>query len=522
MRRIIASFLLITAVCVLTAKAATPPAVNPLILIGVDGMEWSVVDDLSKKGQLPNITAFRARAATAKMTTDYGANSPIVWTTIATGMNKEKHGITNFDVATDTGTAPVSSTMRKVPAIWNMVSLYKKTVMMLGWWGSWPAESVNGIIVTDRAPKPVENRVSPASFVPTFESDLKAINADRSIYPSDEDSGAEDRIMAHYLVSGAAKGFDLVMGYLHGTDLVSHKYWKYYRPEGFSNVDPDKLKLYADVIPTKYRAVDAVVGKVVAAAPKNANIIIVSDHGFGPLPEEFIKVSLELDPLLVHLGYESKSGTTVDFSKSKFYNYETAGFQMVKMVRFSMAGRENGGTVTPEQQASLRNELSTKLAQVTYSNGSPAFLLRDAKPYEQKKGADFMIEVLPKGASMSLNYQGQVWSDVVKAIVEHSGGHGWLPPAVFMAAGPDINPKADLTGIRIHDVTPTMLYAMALPLAADFDGKAWTTLFSPTFQSAHPAQSIPSYGQLQSAKPTENQATDQEMLDQLRALGYIQ
>ena len=54
MRRIIASFLLITAVCVLTAKAATPPAVNPLILIGVDGMEWSVVDDLSKKGQLPH------------------------------------------------------------------------------------------------------------------------------------------------------------------------------------------------------------------------------------------------------------------------------------------------------------------------------------------------------------------------------------------------------------------------------------------------------------------------------------
>jgi predicted AlkP superfamily phosphohydrolase/phosphomutase len=500
---------------------AAEPNPNPFFLIGVDGMEWSVVDDLSAKGQLPNIKAFRARAATAKLATDYGANSPIVWTTVATGMNKEVHGITNFDVATDTGTAPVSSSMRKVPAIWNMVSLFNRKVMMLGWWGSWPAETVNGVIVTDRAHRSVENRVSPASFESTFAADLAKINADRSLFPLDEDSGAEDRIMSWYAVNNANAGYNLILTYIHGTDLVSHKYWKYYRPDGFSGVDEAKKAKYQDIIPGKYRAVDGFLGKLVAAAPKNANIIIISDHGFGPLPEEFIKVSLELDPLLVHLGLLTRSGSIVDFSKTKVYNYETAGFQMQKMVRFAMAGRENGGTVTPETQGAVRQEVTEKLAKVTYEDGSPVFSVRDAKPYEQKKGADFVIEVLTHGASMKLLYQGQVFTDVVKTIVEHSGGHGWLPPGVFLAAGPDIDPKVNLEGIRIHDITPTVLYGMGLPIAQDFNGKAWTSLYSSSFQKAHPTLTIPSYGQLGTGKPTENTETDQEMLEQLRALGYI-
>lgn len=508
--------------------AGPPVNPNPFVLVGIDGMEWSVIDDLAKKGQLPNITALRARANATKLATAYGANSPIVWTTVATGMDKEIHGITNFDVATDSGTAAVSSTMRKVPAIWNMVSLLNRRAMLLGWWGSWPAETINGVVVSDRAHRAIETRVSPASFEATFAAELKTINADRALFPTDEDAGVEDRIMSYYLVKNAAagSGYNLVIAYIHGTDLVSHKYWKYYRPDSFSSIDPEMQKKYADVIPAKYRAVDAMIGRLVKAMDPKTNLILVSDHGFGPLPEEFVKVSLDLDPLLVHLGYQTRSGTTVDFSKSKLYNYETAGFQMQKMVRFALAGREKGGTVTADQIPALRADLAAKLAKVTYKDGSPAFLVRDAKPYEQKKGADFVIEVLPAHATATLHYAGpggaEIWTDVVKAIVEHSGGHGWEPPGVFIAAGPDIDPKGNIAGIRIHDITPTLLYGMGLPLAKDFSGKAQTGLYTAAFQQAHPAQWIESYGKLQNAKPTENTETDVELLERLREMGYIE
>lgn len=106
--------------------------------------------------------------------------------------------------------------------------------------------------------------------------------------------------------------------------------------------------------------------------------------------------------------------------------------------------------------------------------------------------------------------------------MEHSGGHGWLPPGVFVAAGPDIDPKANLAGIRIHDITPTVLYGMGLPVAQDFNGKAHEQLYTASFRAAHPKQSIASYGKAGSGQATQSKQTDEEMLEQLRALGYIQ
>ncbi len=506
------------------AVAAPAPNPNPFILIGVDGMESSVVEDLQGRGQMPNLKALRSRGVSSPLKTDYGANSPVVWTTVATGRDKEDHGIVNFDVATDNGTAPVSSTMRKVPAIWNILSRpeFGRKVMMLGWWGSWPAEEVSGVIVSDRANHKIDDRVSPKSFSATFDGELKAINGDRSLFPNNDDAGAEDRIMSYYLQKNATGPYNLLMAYIHGTDLVSHKYWKYYRSEGFTDVDPAQKAKYADKIPEKYRAVDTMLGRVVAAAPKNANIVIISDHGFGPLPDQFVKVSLDLDALLAHFGVLTRSGRTVDLGRTKVYNYETAAFQMVKMVRFARAGREKGGTVTPAEEAAIRADLTAKLAAVRYETGKPVFKVRDAKPFEAKKGADFMVEVIGEGPTDALVFGKERYTDVVAQIVEHSGGHGWEPPGVFYAAGPDIDPKGKVEGIRIHDITPTLLYGMGLPIAEDFDGKVIEGLFPAAFRSAHPVTKVPSYGTVTAGKPTENAETDEEMLERLRSLGYIQ
>lgn len=506
------------------AVAAPAPTANPFIVIGVDGMEGSVVDELQARGQMPNFKAFRSRGLSSPLKTDYGANSPVVWTTVATGRDKEDHGIVNFDVATETGTAPVSSTMRKVPAIWNIVSRpeFGRKVMMLGWWGSWPAEEVNGVIVSDRANRKIDQRVSPASFAATFDAELKAINADRSLFPSDGDAGGEDRIMSGYLQKNAAGPYSLIFAYIHGTDLVSHKYWKYYRSEGFKDVDPNLRAKYADKIPEKYRAVDTLLGRVVAAAPKNTNFVILSDHGFGPLSEQFVKVSIDLDAMLAHLGVLERKERVLNFGATKIYNYETAAFQTVKMVRFARVGREKGGTVTAAQEAGIRADISTKLGAVRYESGKPVFRVRDAKPFEARKGADFIVEVLADSPTDAVTFGSERYTDVVVQIVEHSGGHGWEPPGVFYAAGPDIDTKGQIAGIRIHDITPTILHGMGLPVAEDFDGKVITALFTPAFQAAHPVRKVPSYGAMSAGKPTQNAETDVEMLERLRSLGYIQ
>src|SRR4030095_11598236 len=77
--------------------------------------------------------------------------SPIVWTTIATGKTPLEHGISHFVAVNEkTGAElPVTSQMRRVKALWNILSGAGREVAVVGWWATWPAESVRGAVVSD-------------------------------------------------------------------------------------------------------------------------------------------------------------------------------------------------------------------------------------------------------------------------------------------------------------------------------------------------------------------------------------
>ncbi len=46
---------------------------------------------------------------------------------------------------------PLGSTYRRARAIWNVLSAKDDKVIQVGWWATWPAEKVNGVMVTPYA-----------------------------------------------------------------------------------------------------------------------------------------------------------------------------------------------------------------------------------------------------------------------------------------------------------------------------------------------------------------------------------
>src|SRR5262249_48252591 len=69
-----------------------------------------------------------------------------------TGVSPIEHGILDFAQFDPTTGAkePITSSLRRVPAIWNMASSQGKRVGVVGLWATYPAEQVNGTIVSDR------------------------------------------------------------------------------------------------------------------------------------------------------------------------------------------------------------------------------------------------------------------------------------------------------------------------------------------------------------------------------------
>jgi hypothetical protein len=64
---------------------------------------------------------------------------------------------------------------------------------------------------------------------------------------------------------------------------------------------------------------------------------------------------------------------------------------------------------------------------------------------------------------------------------------------VFLLYGEGIRPGALLTGARLADVAPTLLYGLGFPVARDLDGKVLTSAFDQGFLTRHPLTVLPSY-----------------------------
>jgi predicted AlkP superfamily phosphohydrolase/phosphomutase len=489
------------------------------VIIGMDGGEWRVLRKLWDEGKLPNLRRIADRGVTATLRTAYNS-SPVIWTTIATGVRPSEHGITDFVVPTPQGDVPISSDVRKVPALWNMLTKVGRRVAVLGYWGSWPAEDVNGVIVTDRALLDLPRRVSPASYLPKFEQAIAEARRDPGLFRIDDEAELRDAAVARAAMRLATEKYDLLLVYFRSTDIVSHGYWKYFDPEAFGGVDPREMELYGDRVPKVYEAVDQEIGRILDKAPQNANVIVLSDHGFHASSPELVKVVLDMDVVLERLGYLVRNGRDIDFARTRVYTYGSPSFRRAKYLRFSLAGREPGGRVRREEQEAIRQQLAADLAAVTYETGAPVFHVRNARAREIHQGADFVVGTSPDKATPVLLVRGERLEGAISGITRLSGNHTTTTHGILLAAGPDIDPDAKLDGINVHDMAPTFLYGMDLPVAEGFAGRPWTELYHKAYRESHPVRKIRSWG-VRRATGARTSGADEKLLEELRALGYL-
>ena len=302
------------------AAAGVEPLPRRMVVIGVDSFTWRIVDGLMAAGRMPNMKRLVQRGARANLRTINPILSPVIWTSIATGMKPARHGIVDFVVtARDTGKlVPVTSSMRLVPAIWNLLSRQEVNVDVVGWWATWPAEPVHGRVVTDRVAFQLFEDVSgdwksddaaknrgktqpPELFAdlmpliqPPGEIEEPAIAAFLPGHrvPADLNAEEQDLLKQFRTVVAAGRtyhaiarhlfqdpGNGLKMVYYEGPDTTSHLFMRY-RPPLMPGVPPRDMELFGAMVDRYYELQDTYIGEILEAAGKDATVILLSDHGF--------------------------------------------------------------------------------------------------------------------------------------------------------------------------------------------------------------------------------------------------
>ena len=67
-----------------------------VIVIGLDGLEPTIAEPLLDRGELPNLNRLRRQGSYSRVETTLPAQTPVAWSTFATGTNPGGHGIFDF------------------------------------------------------------------------------------------------------------------------------------------------------------------------------------------------------------------------------------------------------------------------------------------------------------------------------------------------------------------------------------------------------------------------------------------
>ncbi|HEV7428873.1 MAG TPA: alkaline phosphatase family protein, partial [Thermoanaerobaculia bacterium] len=125
---------------------------RPVVFVGLDGADWQLLDEYMAGGTMPNLKRLVDTGSGGILETDYPPLSPLVWTTMMTGVGPLDHAIldfTRFNPYTH-DKEPITSDERRAPAIWNMLTWAGKQNSVFGLWATYAAEPVHGLNVSDR------------------------------------------------------------------------------------------------------------------------------------------------------------------------------------------------------------------------------------------------------------------------------------------------------------------------------------------------------------------------------------
>lgn len=300
-----------------SVASQTKPA-RPVIFIGLDGADWSLLDQYVQQGTMPALARLVREGTSGTIATLHPPLSPLIWTTMMTGVGPLEHRVLDF-LRVNPSThqrEPITSDERAVPAIWNMATDGGKKVGALGFWATYPAEAVNGLIVSDRLftflyseSSPPPGVVYPRSLESWAADALRNAERDadyehlKTLMPSltereFREAAAVTDPYAHpvsalrrilietnvYAELGRdwfqREKPDLLLVYIQGTDSIGHVFAPY-APTRQPNISEADYARYSEVPQRYFERIDRMIGEYRKLAEATGGVLMLaSDHGF--------------------------------------------------------------------------------------------------------------------------------------------------------------------------------------------------------------------------------------------------
>ncbi len=137
-----------------------------IVVFGIDGGTFDIMNPLVRKGKLPNITSIIRNCIRSELISIIPPITAPAWASFITGVNPGKHGIFDFisDIHNISKEGDVlNSTHIRSKTIWQILSDHQKKLIVVGVPFAYPPIKINGSMVS----------ISMSNLMDTYPQELK-------------------------------------------------------------------------------------------------------------------------------------------------------------------------------------------------------------------------------------------------------------------------------------------------------------------------------------------------------------
>jgi predicted AlkP superfamily phosphohydrolase/phosphomutase len=571
-----------------------------LVVIGLDGASFTLLQPWMEQGRLPFFQSLVEDGVSGPLRSCIPPVTVPAWQCFMTGKNPGKLGIAGFLQSKPHSyeEVPISAASCTARTLWELLSLDGHRLAVLNVPYSAAPRHFNGVLIGgfDIPPSRMAEAVHPPGLLPEIERRFgeyrvylkmpqwiaPLLSIDRFEFAIDaflrdcqELTDYQFRVARHLVERDQ---FDLVMLYQLVPDRIQHLLWHIVDPTHPWH-DASAHARFRATIEGYFHKLDAQLAELVRLLGQDAAVLVISDHGFGPvrrgidlnswlLQEGYLRIKdrawsrlkhrlwqlgwgpyAVLGPLLrrplrwpfvqrrIVQRFKAQrpfhgwdrllrvmnrlflSTADIDWPRTQAYCLSEFG-----MLRLNVQGREPQGAIPPERYEAVRDELVAKLRGLV----DPATGRRVGGEIFTKEQAyhGTYLDVMPDIAYLPFASEYLAVNPTTfltnRVFIDDIGVSGFHRlDGILLARGPGLKKGATIAGATLVDLAPTILHLMGSRVPDDMDGRVLTELFEEPFLQAHPIVYAEALAE-PDRKAGELSSQDQQIvLERLKGLGYI-
>ena len=457
------------------------PTKKRVAILGLDCAEPSLIFDRFRD-KLPTLSRLADAGVWGKL---WSCDPPITvpaWMVMMSSKDPGTLGITGFRNRADRSydrLSIVTSQSVHEPLLWDRLGDAGKQSIVIGVPPTFPPRPIHGNLITGfltpglqshcTYPPELKNEVKQVADdylfdVPNFRTDDKA-RLKRDIWRMTE---TRFRLARHLL---RHKPWDFFMMVEMGTDRIHHGFWKYMDPTHPKYVPGNE---WESVIEDYYIFVDQQIAMLLAELPEDTDVLVVSDHGATSLVG-----GIRVNEWLIQKGYlvlkeyptklSRLNELKVDWPRTRAWG--EGGYY--GRVFLNVESREPSGTIAPSEYDAFRSQLARELQSIPDPNGQSigTRVLRPDDLYHQHKG--IAPDLMAYFGNLSWRSVGTVGTRSVHTSENDTGpddaNHDF--DGTIIMSGPRVSARGEREGMRLIDITPTVLSLFGLDVPADLQGR---------------------------------------------------